>query len=286
MLPDVLSAALRALGFVAVLQAGGAALFLAVFAEQAEAARPQIQRLVRAAAVAAAALLVAQYLLEPARMSGELSGVFDAQLQAFALQSRAALVLAMRLAGLALVAWSLRSSGPGVRISAVSGAALIALSFPLTGHTPQHPARWLLMPLLSLHLLVVQYWFGSLLPLALIAGCAPAALCARVLEGFSRGATWLVPMVFVAGLVMAARLLPDLAALWSPYGIGLLLKVLLFALLMCLAALNKWRLGPALLLGGRQARLRLQRCIVAEFVLILLALMGTATLTLFWSPET
>jgi putative copper resistance protein D len=163
---------------------------------------------------------------------------------------------------------------------------LIALSFPLIGHSSQDPARWQLMPLLGLHLLVVQYWFGSLLPLMHIIGHAPARLSTRVVQEFSSGATWLVPLVFVAGLAIAARLLPDLAALRSPYGIGLLLKVLLFSLLMLLAALNKWRLGPALLLGGRQAQVRLQRCIGAEFVLILLALMGTATLTLFWSPET
>lgn len=284
MMPDILSVTLRALGFVAILQAGGAALFLAVFGRDLDAARRGILRLIRVAALAAAILLAAQYLLEPARMAGSLSGVFDGELQGFALHTRAALVVGLRLAGLLLLGWSLRGNGAGMRSYGVAGAALIALSFPAIGHSAEDPARWWLMPLLGLHLLVVEFWFGALLPLVLVGEREPTAVAARVVDRFSKLATWLVPLILVAGLAIAAKLLPDLTALRGPYGVGLVLKVLLFSLLMGLAALNKWRLGPALARGGRTAQLGLRRSIGTECVLIALVLMGTATLTTFWSP--
>ena len=43
---------------------------------------------------------------------------------------------------------------------------------------------------------------------------------------------------------MAVLLLPNLSALSEPYGKLLIAKVVGFALLMGLAAANKWRLGP------------------------------------------
>ena len=284
MLPDILSTALRALGFVAVLQAGGSALLLALFGDGIEAARRPIVRLTRMAALVAAGLLLVQYLLEPARMAGSLAGVGDAELQRFALHTLAARVLVIRLAGLALVIWGLRGSGAGLRSFGLAGAILIALSFAAIGHSAESPERWLLMPLLGLHLLVVEFWFGALLPLIWICEREVASQAVRTVERFSTLAGWLVPLIFLAGVVIALRVLPNIAALRSPYGAGLLLKVLVFTVLMGLAALNKWRLGPAIAAGGRQAVLRLRQSIGTEFILIAIVLMGTATLTTFWSP--
>ncbi|HTQ36914.1 MAG TPA: CopD family protein [Steroidobacteraceae bacterium] len=284
MLPDLLSAVLRGLGFVAILQAGGAALFLVGFSREA-AARRSVCRLIRVAAVAGSVLLLAQYLLEPARMAGAFAGIWDRDLQLFALHTRTALALALRLAGLLLLLAALRNDDirlPGV---AVAGAIVIAGSFAATGHTSQNPERWLLGPLLVLHLLVVEFWFGSLLPLRLVTMHDPAAAAARIVSRFSKLAAWTVPLILVAGTVIAAWLLPDVAALRRPYGLGLLLKVLAFVLLMGLAAHNKWRLGPALERGGTAAAARLRRSIDMEFLLIAAVLLGTAALTMFWSPE-
>lgn len=283
MLPDVLSALLRALSFVAVIQAGGGALFLVLFDRDAAVTRQRIGSLVRASALIGAVLLVAQYLMEPARMAGALSGIFDAQLQSFALHSRAAPVLGMRLLALLLVLGA-RRGGDIRRGIAVTGVILIALSFPATGHTADHDARWWLIPLLALHVLVVQFWFGALLPLALIAAREPPRMAAQIVEHFSRMAFWLVPLIFIAGVLIALRLLPDMDALLKPYGLGLVVKVVLFAALMCLAALNKWRLGPALARGESRSRMALRQSITIEWLLITLVLVVTAILTTFWSP--
>jgi putative copper export protein len=95
----------------------------------------------------------------------------------------------------------------------------------------------------------------------------------------------LVPLIFVAGAAIATLLLPDVEALAHPYGELILAKTALFAVLMVLAALNRWRYGPALtspeLLAGRAFR----RVIIAEFVIIVAVLSITAVMTTFYSPE-
>jgi putative copper export protein len=202
----------------------------------------------------------------------------------FTLHSRAALALALQLAGLLLLLLALRRNGAGMRHFGVTGAVLIAGSFAATGHTSDSPERWLLGPFLALHLLIVEFWFGALLPLLLVTRHEPAAVAARIVQRFSRLATWTVPLILLAGVLIAARLLPDFGALLQPYGLGLSLKLLAFALLMGLAAVNRWRLAPALEHGGSAAARRLRDSVGTELVLIAAVLMGTATLTTFWSP--
>ncbi len=67
------------------------------------------------------------------------------------------------------------------------------------------------------------------------------AIAGAVTEAFSRLAAWIVPLLLLAGLVIAALLLPSLDAIWTSYGLLLLAKLGAFAALMLLGALNKWR---------------------------------------------
>jgi putative copper resistance protein D len=113
---------------------------------------------------------------------------------------------------------------------------------------------------------------------------APAA-AARALAAFSAVAVWLVPLIAVAGLGMAVLLLPDVAALWRPYGLALLTKVTLFALLMALAALNRLRLTPAFARGEASAAAALRRSIALEYVLICVVFAVTAVMTGSFSPQ-
>jgi putative copper export protein len=80
-------------------------------------------------------------------------------------------------------------------------------------------------------------------------------------------------------------LLPKLAALHRPYGELLIAKVVGFCLLMPLAALNRWRLGPALQHGDPAAGRRFRQVVVAEFALLAAILCITAVMTTFYSPE-
>jgi putative copper resistance protein D len=282
MLPDLLSALLRGVGFIALLQAGGATLFLAMAGRELSAARGEVVRLARIAAITAVVLLLAQYLLEPARMAGAFSGVLDPALLQLTWHTSATSALLMRGAGLALVSLGLRTSGRVSMAGAMLAALLISCSFTLVGHTAGH---WLLAALLTFHLLAIQFWFGSLRPMVLAGRMEGAQRMAIVVARFSRIALWLVPSILVAGVLMLIGLAPGLQALLDDYGAGMLAKVALFAALLALAGLNKWRLTPALASGEASALRKLERNIHIEYWLIALVLVGTAFLTTFWSPE-
>jgi putative copper resistance protein D len=71
----------------------------------------------------------------------------------------------------------------------------------------------------------------------------------------------------------------------SPYGRLLITKATLFAALMALASLNRWRYGPALAGGSRAAVKSFGRTTVVEYLLLATILAVTATLTTLYSPE-
>ena len=285
MLVDGLSAALRALSFVALFQATGAAIYLACFGELLVATRRAVQRLALKSALVAIVLLIVQYLFEAARMGGELASVMDRDLQALALHSPAALALAVRVIGLAVLALTLRAkSKPGIAL-VVAATSVVLLGFTLMGHTASHSPRWLLVPLLLAHLLVVAFWFGALVPLRLATRFEAPRTAGAAIEAFSTAATWIVPALLVAGVALAAVLLGDFAGLRTAYGQALIIKFGGFALLMGLAALNKWRLGPGVTSGDARVTRNFRRSLQVEYVLIAAVLTVTAIMTTFFSPD-
>jgi putative copper resistance protein D len=309
MLPDVLSVIARALSFVCALQAAGAALFLGLFAGQGDEVGRRIRRLGTRSAWAAMALVALHYGLEPARMAGDLAGIGDLSLQELAATSGVAIAALLRIVGLLLIIVGLKSapaqqpqSAPGGAAGAGGwargqvpyslqapaswlGAVLVAASFTATGHTAASEShRWALASLLVLHLLVIEFWFGALLPLVFATRADPQ-LAARSVQRFSRIATALVPLILIAGLGMAWLLIPSWQVLGEPYGQLLLAKLIGFGVLLGLAALNKWRLGPELKTAGPHAARRFQRTVVSEYVLIGAVLVITAVMTSFFSPE-
>jgi putative copper resistance protein D len=64
-----------------------------------------------------------------------------------------------------------------------------------------------------------------------------------------------------------------------------MVKLAGFAVLMGLAALNKWRLGPAISRGDGTALVKFRRSVAAEAWLIVAVLAATAVMTLFFSPD-
>lgn len=286
LLTDWLSVALRGLSFVAMAQAAGALLFLYSGRVRLGPAVQPIRRHARGWIIAGLLLVPVQYALEAGRMAGQVGGILDPDLQRFVLGTPAAGTAGARVAALTLLAAALGMgrTRPVAFAASLVGVALLASSFPLTGHTRVAPERWLLAPMLALHVLVVCFWFGALLPLLLVARHEAAATAARVVAGFSRMATLVVPALLLSGVFIAALLLPGFDALASGYGRGLLAKAAAFAVLMGLASLNKWRLGPLLEHGGTEARQRFIRTVQAEWLIIAAVLVGTAALTTLAAP--
>jgi len=283
--PDIVSVALRAIAFVLLFQAAGAALFVALFVPRLHACTARIRRIGTLAAVAAIIALCGHYSLEAARMSGDFGGVLDASLQSLVLRSSTSEALALRLAGMGLVVLSLRMPAARGRAMGAIGALLAAMASTLTGHTSVSAERAILAPALLAHILIGMFWFGSLVPLWLVSARETQAAAANVIEAFSRSAVWLVPLVLVAGLLMTAMLVPGWSTFAQPYGELLIAKLILFAGLMGLAAANKRRFGPGIARGLPSAAPRFRATVAAEAVLICVVLAVTACLTAFFSPE-
>ncbi|MFL6605192.1 MAG: copper resistance D family protein [Steroidobacteraceae bacterium] len=294
--PDALSVALRAVSFVLLLNAAGIPLFIAVFGRLVPDSLQAITTLGWRLAIAGLLFVAGHHALEAARMAGEMGGVMDPAMQAMTLRSSEGAAFALRMLGLALVATGLRrgarsldqnagdarAPGRAPLAIAMAGAVLAITSFTLTGHTSVTPYRPAAAALLTLHLLVVAFWLGSLWPLHLAASREPPPVAAQVVEAFSRIAAWVVPVILLAGVGLAVLLVPNWAVFRQPYGQLLLAKVTLFGVLMALATLNKWTYGPACARGQPRA---FKIAVAAEYVVICAVLAVTAIMTTFYSPE-
>jgi copper resistance protein D len=282
---DVLSVALRALSFVFLLQAIGVAFFVAIFGRRLGDSRRTIRRLSRWAALLALACVAGHYALEAARMAGELSGVWDASLQRIVLSSSNGAAFILRVLGLSVVAVALRGESARSMIASVSGATIVLSAFIVTGHTTAHPERWFLGALLLVHVAVIAFWFGGLLPLYWVSVRERQAAAAALIESFSVWASWLVPLILLAGVILALRLVPGVGVFTQPYGELLLVKLGGFALLMGLASVNKWRLGPAIARGELPALTAFRWSVATEYTLMVGVLTTTAVMTTFFSPD-
>lgn len=143
------------------------------------------------------------------------------------------------------------------------------------------------------HVLAAAGWFGALLVLLHAAigrthNSDDAVEMGRMLARFSLFGTLFVATLILTGAVNAAIIvgvanLPQLAH--SLYGLLLLAKLALFGVMLMLAAINRWRLTPALAAarepaGIDRARRRLRLSLLAEttaaFVILgLVAMLGT-----------
>jgi copper resistance protein D len=281
---DAISALVRGLSFVALFQAAGMAIFVALFGRRLADTARRVRSLGFVSAVAAIVLVAAHYALEAARMAGALSGVLDPSLQQIVFASSMSTAAMWRTVGLGLIAATIRRQGKITTAVSLIGAGAVIAGFLFVGHSAIHPERAWLAPLLAVHLAVVAFWFGSLVPLYEVSRIERAPVAAAVVDDFSRIAIWLVPAIFVVGVMMAILLIDGWATFLEGYGLLLLAKIGGFAALMGLAALNKWRYGPALAEAG-SATAAFQRTVAVEYVLICAVLVATAVMTTLFSPE-
>lgn len=272
--------ALRAAGLVVTLLAAGSCLFGIVFGRQLGDRAGRIRASGARTACMALALLVLQLLAEPVHMALEWAGIADPSVLRLVIDSPLGASFATRGAGLVCVAAGARR--PGLQLA---GVAATLVSFILSGHTVSHPHRPVLAAVLAVHIVIVTFWFGALAPLRRIVARETPAYALGILQTFSHVAVWLVPLIALAGALLATLLLPDLRAVLAPYGLLLAAKTVLFAILMGLATLNRQRLLPALSRGERHAALWLQRSIALEWLLISAVLAVTAVMSAEFSPD-
>ena len=281
---DVVVLGLRALAFVAVFQAAGAAIFLWLFARELDVSAQSIRVLAKTAAIAAVVLTALHHVLIPARLGGTFAATFDPSLGDLVLESNIGPAHAVRLAGLALLAVSLDQGTRRHVIASLVGAGLALSSFALMGHTTIHELRLVLAPLLLVHIASAAFWFGSLGPIYVVTKREPLELARGVIARFSALAVRTVPLILICGAAMTLIFVRSIDALVSGYGAMVGLKTLAYAALLGLAALNRQRLVPQLATSGA-ARHTFGIVIRVEWITIAAVLIGTSVMTDLFSPE-
>ena len=281
---DLAVALVRGVVFIMSLQAAGAALFALLFARHIGASATSIRRLTLWSAGFALLLIIVRSALEPARMAGALSGVFDPFLRSLFWESDVSAAQLARLGGATLILISIWFEGWISKAAAILGIVLVVLSFPLMGHTRSHDGNGILGALVAVHVFVGAFWFGALVPLLLCMRHGAGPELGELLGAFSRLAVRLVPMLLGAGLVLAWVLLGTVSALFSVYSLLLLAKLTAVLVLLLLAAANKHKLSPAVAAGDAEAMLALRRSILAEIGIMILIFAATAAMTTLYSP--
>jgi len=282
---DSVVLALRALSFVAIFQAVGNALFLDLFGTRLSApVEERVRTLARIAAVAALCLAVLHYVLTPARMAGNLGAAFDPSLSELLRESDAGTAHIVRIVGLAVLFLSLDRRTRLNTIAMRAAVALAILSFALMGHTVIHPLRWLLAPLLLVHVGVAAFWFGALWPLHEVAAREPLEQGRATIAEYSRLAIRLVPWVLICGVAIALVFIRSVAELATGYGAMVLGKTGAFGLLMYLAAANRRRYAPGIVTAAADATRGFRRTAVAEWTLLAAVLVATALMTALFAP--
>lgn len=277
----LLAIAAKAAGYIAALLAMGGVLFAAAFRRLADPAVLRLaRRLAAGAALVGLAVLAARFGIRAARISGMgWDGATDPMMLGFVWQSPLGTAAIWRgLGEAAILAVLLPGAGLWV---AVGGAVAVAASYAQVGHTLGQP-RAALAALLVLHLLAAAFWVGALAPLRR-AACTPDG--AALLHRFGIVAAGGVAILAAAGIALAWLLSGSLLALLATaYGWGLFAKVAVVAVLLGLAALNKWRLVPALRAGQADVARSLRRSIAVEGAAVLFILLLTAAITTVTTP--
>ncbi|MGM0554309.1 MAG: copper resistance D family protein [Pseudomonadota bacterium] len=276
--------------YLGALLASGVVLFRLVFPDLPDPERRAAIRMGAIAAGVAIALALLQWPLQAGYLGGgTIASAIDPMLLGVVFEGAPGTRLILAVSGLLLVQAILLDTRTLPAVShglSLAGVGLVMLAFVQVGHTVNEP-RILLAGLLILHLLTAAFWIGSLRPLYRLAGhTGEAEDAARILARFGQVAMVGVGLLVLAGLVLAWWLLGGVTPLLTTgYGQFLLGKVGIVALLLLLAATNKWRLVPAFERREATASRRLRRSIALEMVLVGAILLVTAALTSVSSPN-
>jgi copper transport protein len=252
----------RALHLLCLFLAAGGLLFAALVG------RGTLRSPVQAGLAALAGVTaLAGIVLHGATLADEL-GFGDATFWQVALATPQAASAGATLLGLAL-AFGLapRLAARSGRAAAILGAAVALGAAGATGHSAA--AGWMWSAVAAVHVVAAGFWFGSLPPLLTALRAASLADAAALLQRFSRVAVPGVVLLALAGGALALQRMHGLADLLvTDYGGLVLLKIAGAALLIAIAALNKFALTPALGRCAPGAARRLRLAIGAELMLM------------------
>lgn len=263
--------------------ASGTVFFLVAVRPNGPGIHPRTRLLAALAAALGVVFLILHVALQAAFLSDDgLRGLFDADMLKMVVDGPSGLANKVLLLGLLLVlSVCLLPNLPVILFGWPSGLGglFIVISFTLTGHTLGEMAP-LSTALIVFHLIAVSFWFGALLPLYRQVKDHQIADLTRTANTFGRQAMIVVPMLLLAGTVLAVLLVGSLTALFtSSYGMFLMAKIFAVAALLTLAMLNKYRFVPAIEEGEAEALAQFATTLRLEVLVFSVIYLATAILT-------
>lgn len=264
--------------YMGVLTASGLVMVRLIFADHLADISSRISALIAGTAVLGLVASIATFAVRGAALTGDASGVTDMQILGILWETPVGTVLELRIIGLALILAGLPFGRPG-RWIALSGTAVAIWSFAEIGHVSE-AALWMKV-ILVIHLAGVAFWIGVLPPLRRLASDSTQFPNAAGLgHRFGIIASVVVPALILAGGYHAWMLVGSISNLTGTnYGLFLLTKIGIVALLLGLAAVNKLRFVPGLNAGDPTAARHLTQSINVEWVAIIAILSVTSVLT-------
>ncbi|RON12195.1 copper homeostasis membrane protein CopD [Pseudomonas frederiksbergensis] len=234
-------------------------------------------------AVLGALLSVASMLMMVSAMSGESDfAELRPHIEMMVLETDVGLACVVRIVALVIagLAVMLRAPGLSLLVAAFAGAiALSSLAWNGHGAMDEGSRRDWHFAVDILHLLAAGAWLGALLAFALMAKInalqteARIRLLVRAVNRFEVIGAVIVVLITVTGVVNYLFIVgPKLDEVFlSTYGVLLFIKVMLFAGMLVLAALNRFHLGPFLERSLRDGQYTvaanaLRRSVVVEWV--------------------
>lgn len=282
---DVLYGALTALGYLGLFCLVGLTAF-DLFVARANAVG---RRLPRAAALVAVGAYLILVPLTTARERGlGLGALADPAVVTTEWSGGAVLTLVLAVCGTALMLLGARLPRREGFWVGIAGAAAALVSVLPVGHTRSFGPSWLVMGADVVHAATAAVWLGGLVALVLHVTRArrrkdDAAAAAVVLGRFSTLAGGVVVLLGITGTALAVVMVGSVTALFgSTYGLMLLAKLAIVAVIGALAAWNRFGLVPRLARGDMKGRAwhRLALAIRLEALGVVLVIGLTSALTL------
>ncbi|MGJ7442465.1 cytochrome c oxidase assembly protein [Aquipuribacter sp. MA13-6] len=248
-------------------------------------ATPASTRALRVATAASAAWTIAALavlVLTYATVSGTppTDPAFGGELGSFVtgFEVGQSLLAVVVLAGLATTA---AAAATGPRGTALAAALAVAglLPIALTGHSGGAEGHETAVTAMGLHLLGLAVWVGGLLTLLLLRPVLPAPALMTVVGRFSGLALAAVVLVSLSGVLNAGTRLSGWSDLGSRYGLLLVAKTVLVAVLVAMGWWHRRRTVPQLASGRPGPFWRLvgvELAVMATTVGVAVALSGTA----------
>ena len=277
----------RLLLYVGMMLVQGGLLYAVLFGRQmSEASRVHVVGLVRVGVLIGLGATCLRVPAAAANLGGDFASAFDPVFLGLMMETSLGLSSGLGVAGFLLAAVLVRvAGGLDVLLLAVLLLAILLLAGTSAIHGHATSGGVITGMLVMVHLFCVALWLGAFLPLHRLCRLAHDDPAVRTELGviarrFAHVGGMAVLLLLVSGGGMAAYLTGSISALFTTgYGQALLVKLSVVVGLLGLAALNRFRLVPAISAGGTRAVAQLGWSIRLEMAGALVILAVTSLLT-------